>query len=132
MTSEDYMASIGITAGFYAPVNTALCQGQLMPISQNDALFYLLNTTYGGDGQATFGLPNLAGVVPFGTGAQQGTSWDWKLGQTQPTLTAQAWPDGNPAVVQPGSAATMPTTSGPSGLALNWAITLYGLFPPRP
>ncbi|MFM7693936.1 MAG: tail fiber protein, partial [Actinomycetota bacterium] len=44
------MASIGLTAGIYAPLNTALCQGQLMPVSQNTALSYLLGPTYGGNG----------------------------------------------------------------------------------
>lgn len=132
MTYDDYMASIGLTAGFYAPRNTALCQGQLMPINQNTALYYLVQTTYGGDGRATFALPNLAGVVPFGVGPQIGTGATWTLGQSQRALTQTAWPDGNPAATPAGGTPTIPVPSGPAGLALNWAITLVGVFPPQP
>ena len=54
----------------FAPVGWAMCNGQLLPITQNTALFSILGTTYGGDGRSTFGLPNLQGVVPmhFGQG----------------------------------------------------------------
>jgi microcystin-dependent protein len=132
MTEDDYMGSVSVTAGFYAPVNTALCQGQTLSIAQNDALFSLLQVNYGGNGQTTFALPNLAGAVPFGTGNQPGTTTDWIIGQTQSPLTAQVWPGGNPAAVAPGGTATLPITTGISGIALNWALTLVGIFPSRP
>jgi len=54
--------------GNFAPVGWALCRGQLVPISENDTLFNLIGTTYGGDGQATFQLPNLQGRVPVHQG----------------------------------------------------------------
>ena len=59
-------------AGNFAPAGWALCQGQLMPISENDTLFQLIGTTYGGDGQSTFGLPDLQGRVPIHQGTPSG------------------------------------------------------------
>jgi microcystin-dependent protein len=55
-------------AGTFAPRNWAFCQGQIMSISQNTALFSILGTTYGGNGQTTFALPDLRGRIPIGTG----------------------------------------------------------------
>jgi microcystin-dependent protein len=60
-----YIGEIRIFAGNFAPVNWALCLGQLVPIFQNDALFNLIGTTYGGDGQTTFALPDLRSRVPL-------------------------------------------------------------------
>jgi microcystin-dependent protein len=62
--SDPYIGEIRLFAGNFAPVGWALCQGQLMPISENDALFNLIGTTFGGDGQSNFGLPDLQGRVP--------------------------------------------------------------------
>jgi microcystin-dependent protein len=69
--ADQFISEIRMFAGNFAPVGWALCNGQLMPISQNTALFSLLGTNFGGDGQSTFGLPNLQGSVPlaFGNGA---------------------------------------------------------------
>ena len=64
--ADPFVAEIRIFAGNFAPTGWALCNGQLMPISQNTALFSLLGTTYGGDGKSTFALPNLQGSVPLG------------------------------------------------------------------
>src|SRR5260370_1263480 len=58
----------------FAPTGWAMCNGQLLPISQNTALFSILGTTYGGDGKSTFALPNLQGCVPMGAGAGPGLS----------------------------------------------------------
>jgi microcystin-dependent protein len=66
---EGTMAEIRIFAGNFAPRTWAFCQGQTLPISQNQALFALLGTIYGGNGSTTFQLPNLSGRVPVGTGA---------------------------------------------------------------
>jgi microcystin-dependent protein len=60
-------------AGTFAPVNWMLCQGQLLPISQYDVLFNLIGTTYGGNGQTTFALPNLSSRVPVHNGSNNGT-----------------------------------------------------------
>ncbi|RFS15515.1 phage tail protein [Emticicia sp. C21] len=69
---EGYIAEIRMFAGNFAPRGWAFCQGQLLSIAQNTALFSLLGTTYGGNGQTTFGLPDLRGRVPIGTGQGPG------------------------------------------------------------
>ncbi len=66
--SDPFVAEIRITAFNFAPRGWAFCNGQLLPISQNTALFSLLGTYYGGDGKSTFALPDLQGNAPLGTG----------------------------------------------------------------
>jgi microcystin-dependent protein len=68
---QPYVGEIRIFAGSFAPVGWEFCNGRLVPISEADQLFALIGTTYGGDGQETFALPDLRGRVPihFGTGA---------------------------------------------------------------
>ena len=72
--SEPFVAEIRIFAGNFAPNGWALCDGQLLPISQNTALFSLLGTTYGGDGRSNFALPNLQGSAPLQAGQGPGLS----------------------------------------------------------
>lgn len=72
--ADPFVAEIRIFAGNFAPTGWALCNGQLMPISQNTALFSLLGTFYGGDGKSTFALPNLQGSAPMHQGQGQGLS----------------------------------------------------------
>jgi microcystin-dependent protein len=64
-----YIAEIRIFSFNFAPKGWALCNGQLLPINQNQALFSILGTTYGGDGRVSFGLPDLRGRVPMHTGS---------------------------------------------------------------
>jgi microcystin-dependent protein len=78
---DPFVAEIRIFPFNFAPKGWAFCNGQLMPISQNTALFSLLGTTYGGDGKATFALPNLQGSVPLNHGQGPGLSL-YDLGQT--------------------------------------------------
>src|SRR5215469_16342387 len=72
--SNPFLAEIRIFTGNFAPKGWALCDGQLMPISQNTALFSLLGTTYGGDGKSNFALPNLQGCTPMQAGQGPGLS----------------------------------------------------------
>jgi microcystin-dependent protein len=77
--SEPFVGEIRMGGWNFAPVGWAMCNGQLMPIAQNETLFALIGTTYGGDGQTTFGLPDLRGRLPVHVGpgfalAQQGGS----------------------------------------------------------
>ena len=72
--SEPFVGEIKMFAGNFAPRGFALCDGQLLAVSQNDALFSLLGTIYGGDGRTTFGLPELRGRVPIHTGTGPGLS----------------------------------------------------------
>jgi microcystin-dependent protein len=66
--SEPFLSEIKIVSFGFAPKGWALCNGQLLPINQNQALFSLLGTTYGGDGRVNFGLPNLQGQAPMHMG----------------------------------------------------------------
>lgn len=66
--ADPYIGEIRIFAGNFAPVGWAFCNGQLMAIAENDALFSLIGTTYGGDGQQTFALPNLQSRIPYHEG----------------------------------------------------------------
>ena len=88
--SDPYIGEIRVFGGNFAPVGWLLCQGQLLPISEFDALFNLIGTTYGGDGQTTFALPDLASRIPYHQGS------GYVLGQTggaeQVTLTQQQIP----------------------------------------
>ncbi len=79
--SEPFVAEIRIVGFNFAPTGWATCDGQLLPISQNTALFSLLGTTYGGDGQTTFALPNLQGSAPVHPGQGPGLA-NYNLGQT--------------------------------------------------
>ncbi|MBL8311369.1 MAG: phage tail protein [Burkholderiales bacterium] len=78
--SDPFVAEIRIFPFNFAPRGWAFCNGQLLPISQNTALFSLLGTYYGGDGKSTFGLPDLQGSAPLGAGQGPGLS-DYFLGQ---------------------------------------------------
>ena len=70
--SNPFLGEIRLIAGNFAPANWAFCSGQLLPIAQYDALFALIGTTYGGDGQTTFGLPDLRSRVAVGGGTGGG------------------------------------------------------------
>ncbi len=72
--SDPFVAEIRMFAGNFAPTGWATCDGQILPISQNTALFSLLGTTYGGNGQSTFALPNLEGSAPMHPGQGPGLS----------------------------------------------------------
>src|ERR671928_1753033 len=72
--SDPFVAEIRIFPFNFAPKGWAFCNGQLLPISQNTALFALLGTIYGGDGKSTFALPDLQGNVPMQPGQGQGLS----------------------------------------------------------
>ncbi len=72
MTTPPYLSEITIFAFGFAPKGFAFCNGQLLPINQNQALFALLGTTFGGNGTTTFSLPNLQGASPVGMGSSAG------------------------------------------------------------
>lgn len=93
--SQPYVGEIRIFAGNFAPSGWMFCQGQALPISENEVLFQLIGTTYGGDGQQTFNLPNLASRVPVHQGTGPGLS-TYQIGEMggveQVTLTQQQIP----------------------------------------
>ena len=88
--SEPFLSEIKIVSFNFAPKGWALCNGQFLPINQNQALFALLGTTYGGNGQTTFALPNLRGQVPIHMG--QGFTLGQAGGSTAVTINQQTMP----------------------------------------
>jgi microcystin-dependent protein len=88
--AEPFLSEIRIMSFGFAPKGWALCNGQLLPINQNQALFSLLGTTYGGDGRVNFGLPNLQGNVPIHVGS--GHTLGEKGGEQAHTITSAEMP----------------------------------------
>ena len=88
--SEPYIGEIRMVGFNFAPNGWAMCNGALMAISQNEALFNLIGTTYGGDGQQTFALPNLQGRIPYHAG--NGMVWGQLSGSESVTLISSQMP----------------------------------------
>ena len=104
---EGTIAEIRMFAGNFAPRNWAFCAGQTMAIASNTALFSLLGTTYGGNGQTTFALPDLRGRVPVGTGQGPGLSYislGEVAGAATHTLTSTEMPAHTHTATAPGAA----------------------------
>jgi microcystin-dependent protein len=101
--SSPYVGEVRMFAGTFAPAGWAMCAGQLMPISQNETLFNLIGTTYGGDGQSTFAVPDLQGRVPVHAGQGPGISQVYQIGETggveSVTLNTQQIPNHNHALL---------------------------------
>jgi len=87
---DPYIGEVRMFGGSFAPVGWAMCDGSLLSIANNEALFSLLGTTYGGDGQTTFGLPDLRGRVPLHPGS--GVSLGQVAGDEAVTLTPNNFP----------------------------------------
>lgn len=108
--ADPFIAQIILFAGNFAPRGWAYCEGQLIAIAQNNALFSLLGTTYGGDGRSTFALPDLRGRVPVQQGNGPGLH-TWRLGQRggkeTTELTINELPSHNHQAVPAPSVATM-------------------------
>jgi microcystin-dependent protein len=116
-----YMSEIRIMSFNFPPKGWAACDGQLLPINQNQALFALLGTTYGGDGRTTFALPDLRGRAPihFGSGFVLGQ----KAGEQTHTLTALEQPVHTHIAQGTTTNADAPT---PGGNLLGAANNMYG------
>jgi microcystin-dependent protein len=168
---QPFIGEIRMFGGTFAPVGWMFCNGQLLPISENDALFVLIGTIYGGDGQSTFALPNLQSRVPVHQGAHPGGT-NHTLGEMggveSVTLTTNQTPvhthaylastasgaDNNPqnnviadgpalAFIEanPNSALSVQSILPVGGsqphenrmptLAVNYIISLFGIFPNR-
>jgi microcystin-dependent protein len=164
--ANPYVGEIRIVAFSFAPAGWAFCNGQLLAIAQNDVLFALLGTTYGGDGVITFNLPDLQGRVPIHNGVGPGLS-NYVTGQVSGTenvtLTSNHIPfhnhlvraaaggndtpsfagmpaSGGPDLYATGSGAAPTMNSAIAGssqphlnmapfLAINYVISLFGIFP---
>jgi microcystin-dependent protein len=105
-----YVGEIRMFAGNFAPAGWAFCDGSLLSIADNDTLFQLIGTTYGGDGQTTFALPDLRGRAPVHTGTT------WLLGQTGGVESVTLTTNQIPAHTHPAAASSAPgDASDPSG-----------------
>lgn len=130
--AQPYVGELRMFAGNFAPAGWMFCEGQLVPISENETLFQLIGTTYGGDGQSTFSLPDLRGRIPLHQGngfilAETGGAEEITL--TVPQLPAHSHPflattsiasDANPTGRVPGQTSTFDfyqTTAANSAMA---------------
>ena len=168
--AQPYVGEIRMFAGNFAPVGWAFCNGQLLPISENEVLFQLIGTTYGGDGESTFAVPDLQGRVPVhqGSGAGQTIQIGEQAGVESVTLSVQQIPShthpllaagvpgtqlspantvlaesANVQIYMQGSSPSANMNAGVVGpvggsqphenmqpyLAINFIISLFGLFP---
>jgi microcystin-dependent protein len=165
--AQPYIGEIMMFAGNFAPVGWMFCDGQLLPISEYETLFNLIGTTYGGDGQSTFALPNLQSRIPVHQGDQfvlaetggteevtltvsqipahthallgstdiantpnPGASILARSGQVQMFLNADATLAMSPNAIGPAGG-SQPHTNLQPFLAVNFIISLFGIFPPQ-
>lgn len=122
--AEPFLSEIRIMSFAFPPKGWALCNGQLLPINQNQALFSLLGTTFGGDGRVNFGLPDLRGRVPIHVGS--GHTLGERAGEQAHTLSIAEMPT-HTHVLQASTA--LATTNQPTSaltLGKSAASTLYG------
>ncbi len=110
--SSPFIGEIRMFGGNFAPVGWAFCDGALMAIAQNDALFNLIGTTYGGDGQTTFALPNLQSRVPVHVGP--GFALGQAGGAESVTLTTSQIPAHSHVPQASTSSTSPPNVSGPA------------------
>lgn len=119
--SEPYIGEIRMFGGNFAPLGWALCNGQIMSIAENETLFMLLGTTYGGDGQTTFGLPDLRGRIPMHISSTHPIGE--KAGSETVTLLSNQMPVHTHMVSADAGAATQP---GPgNGVWAPAALSIY-------
>lgn len=126
--ASPFVAEIRIFACNFAPTGWATCDGQILPISQNTALFSLLGTFYGGNGQSTFALPNMDGNAPMNQGQGPGLSEHF-LGETAGsetvTLLQSEMPAHSHGVVAAPNPALVATPSPAVGLARSKVVNAY-------
>lgn len=113
--AQPYVGEIRMFGGTFAPAGWMFCDGQLLPISENETLFNLIGTTYGGDGESTFALPNLQSRVPIHQGSGPDGN-NYVLAETggveEVTLTMNQIPTHNHAFLGSSTAATLTSPSG--------------------
>lgn len=121
--AEPFLSEIRIFSFNFPPSGWALCNGQLLPINQNQALFALLGTTYGGDGRTNFALPNLRGRVPIHEGS--GHTLGEAAGSTSVTVSQPQMPQHTHVLNASQSTATTNAPNTTTVLANSSATTLY-------
>ena len=121
--AEPFLSEIKVISWNFPPKGWAFCNGQLLPINQNQALFSLLGTTYGGNGQTTFALPDLRGRVPMHMGA--GHTLGERAGATSVTVNIQQLPTHTHALMGTSNA-SVNTPSATSVLGKSAPQAVYG------
>jgi microcystin-dependent protein len=121
--AQPYVGEIRMFAGNFAPAGWMFCEGQLLPISENETLFNLIGTTYGGDGQVTFALPDLRGRVPLHMGS------GFTLAETGGVETVTLTIPQIPAHTHPMLGSTNTASSNSATNNLGGRVTIAGVFP---
>lgn len=121
--AEPFLSEIRIMSFVFAPKGWALCNGQLLPINQNQALFSLLGTTFGGDGRVNFALPDLRGRVPIHVGS--GHTLGERGGEQAHTLSIAELPEHAHVANATTTTATTNTPTSSLGLAKSGGAALY-------
>lgn len=120
--SEPFLAEVRIVGFNFAPRGWAFCDGQILPINQNQSLYSLLGTTYGGDGRTSFALPDLRGRMPIHVGRSDGGgfhSLGEKAGEETHTLTSNEMPQHRHEWRASGEPGSVPTPAGNAPAAFN-------------
>jgi microcystin-dependent protein len=137
---EAFIGEVKMFAGTFAPRGWAFCDGQLLPISQNTALFSLIGTTYGGDGRTTFNLPDLRGRVPIHAGTGPGLtprSLGQRGGREQITVVKASLPSKpskkltNATLILTSSSDAQEVSIMQPYTTVNYIIALQGTYPSR-
>lgn len=118
--SEPFLAEVRMVGFNFAPRGWAFCDGQILPINQNQSLYSLLGTTYGGDGRTSFALPDLRGRVPMHVG--NGVTEGQKSGEETHTLSVNEIPQ-HQHVAQ--ASTNTGSTTNPTGQVLGQALNVY-------
>ena len=135
--SEPMLGEVKIFAGNFAPQGWALCDGALLSIASNTALFSIIGTNYGGDGRTTFALPNLQGRVVVHPGSIRGGNTQYHVGKSGGSETAHLTVYPMPKELSSSSSGTKNVTTNQTldnmqpYLSMNYIICLTGLFPRR-
>ncbi|HEY0314619.1 MAG TPA: tail fiber protein [Allosphingosinicella sp.] len=124
--AQPYVGEIRMFAGNFAPAGWMFCEGQLLPISEEEVLFNLIGTTYGGDGQSTFALPNMQSRLPIHNGTRNGITYQLAeaAGVEQVTLTTQQIPSHTHPLIASTDGGTQPAPGGGVTAALS-PVSLY-------
>jgi microcystin-dependent protein len=128
--AQPYVGEIRMFAGNFAPAGWMFCEGQLLPISENETLFQLIGTTYGGDGQSTFALPDLRGRIPIHQG--NGSILAETGGAEEVTLTVQQIAAHSHALLGSGNnvGGPAPASQVPATIPI-FGVRAYGADAPR-
>ena len=121
--AQPYVGEIRMFAGNFAPAGWMFCEGQLLPISENETLFQLIGTTYGGDGESTFALPDLQGRLPIHQG--NGVILAETGGAEEVTLTTNQIPAHSHPFLASNDTATSVNPAGNLGAVTNVAKKVY-------